>query len=48
MKHNNNPGIANNTEYTIWMRATTFGEKSGMKKLKFKFSYPPVNSAPKF
>lgn len=47
VNHNNNPGVANNTVFTIYITAQTFGYQTGQKVFKFNLTYPPVNQAPK-
>ena len=45
---NNNPGIANETEYSIYFVAISSGNRTNYKTLKFKFLLPPTNSPPEF
>lgn len=48
MNHNNNPGVANNTVFTIYITAQTWGYQTGQKVFRFNLTYPPLNLAPKF
>ena len=48
VNHADVTGIANNTEFSIFVKAFTYGLKTGYKQLDFKFTRPPVNQAPYF